>query len=139
MADPKQVDAFVNKMRDALKPYVANGACPGENYSLVGSSFNLESPIVNPDMEAKRAGCISMMFEQRAQQAHCVPVGEAFDYPGFPEVLSRFERDWLGRVPPNTMLGPAYDPAGQRIPQAFAVWRESTKDRIPQPKLARKK
>jgi hypothetical protein len=154
MADPAHVDDLMNKMRDAgqppthqplhapeteLQPYVCHGAVPGENYYLVGSSYNLESPIVNPDLEAKRAGCISMMLETRGQKAHCVPIAEAFDYPGFPEVLSRFERDWLGRVPPNTMIGPAYDPEGQRIPTAFAVWKESTKDRMTSPVMVRRR
>jgi hypothetical protein len=155
MADPTQVDDLMNKMRDAgqqpsqhqplhapnteLKPYVVNGAVPGENYYLVGSSYNLESPIVNPDLDAKRAGCISMLLESRAPQTHCVPVAEAFEYPGFPDVLSRFERDWLGRVPPNTMIGPAFDPEGHRIPTAFAVWKESTKDRTPQPVIAKRR
>jgi hypothetical protein len=106
-----------------LTPYKLADAWPGRNYALVGNSHYVEKRIISSanTMQNKRAACIAMMLEQGGPR-RCVFVTEALQNDGFIEVLSRFERDWLYRLPPHAVLGPAYNANGNMIEQSFAVW-----------------
>jgi len=106
-----------------LTPYKLADAWPGRNYALVGNSHFVEKRIIDSTntMQNKRAACIAMMLEQGGPR-RCVFVTEALQNEGFIEVLSRFERDWLYRLPPHAVLGPAYEANGNMIELSFAVW-----------------
>jgi len=104
-------------------PHKIRGSWPGEHYVLVGNSYNAEYRIVGTELEARRAGSIALMLEQRGGRCRCVALREALAFAGFYEVLSRFERDWLERISPDTLIGPAYDRYGTPVRIAFAVWR----------------
>ncbi|HEY9787675.1 MAG TPA: hypothetical protein V6D17_19965, partial [Candidatus Obscuribacterales bacterium] len=54
----------------------------------------------------------------------CVSVREALQDKDFVSVLSRFEHDWLTRLPATTLIGPAYDSNGRILSHSFAVWRK---------------
>lgn len=102
-------------------PYKSAGAWPGKEYILLGNSFNLES---TTELEQKqRAASLAKTFADNA----CMTVSELLNRPVFLTYLSRFERDWLQRMPEDTVLTPAFNANGVPVPQAFAVWRTATK------------
>lgn len=105
-----------------LTSHMENASWPGRSYILVGNSFNVEPTLKN--LKMKRAACIALMLQQGRHNRNCVPVREALEDQGFVEVLSRFERDWLRRIPETSLLSAAYDLDGSLIAQAFAVWRK---------------
>lgn len=116
---------------------------PGRNYALVGNSYHLETRITDPSNDQRRAACIAMTLDQGGHR-RCVFVTEALSNEGFNHILSCFERNWLNRVSPDTVIGPAYSPDGQLIAQSFAVWRciatkvaAATEDRMAVPAGAR--
>jgi hypothetical protein len=117
-----QSDPYEDKT-SALAPYRRHQVWPGERYTLLGTSYNLESRIFCRVLEERRAGCMAIVFESHGDRYSCIPVGQALAIEGLSDVLSGFERDWLEKLPDETLLGPAYSPAGQRIRTAFAVWR----------------
>ncbi len=104
-----------------VSAYIRANSWPGRNYALVGHSYNVEQKIVGTSFPIRRAACIAMMLEQGGLR-RCVFVTEALGHEGFTEVLSRFELDWLGKLPNDTVLGPAYASTGELIGQSFAVW-----------------
>ncbi len=104
-----------------VSAYMRANTWPGRNYALIGHSYNVEQKIVGTSFSIRRAACVAMMLEQGGLR-RCVFVTEALGHEGFTEVLSRFERDWLGKLPNDTVLGPAYTPTGELIGQSFAVW-----------------
>lgn len=109
-----------------LTPYKQASAWPGRTYLLVGNSYNVEVRFADSrNYDVKRRASIAMMFESKTHNRNrgCVALGDALRNQGFVEVLSRFEFDWLRRMPGETLIGPAYDRYGNLIPQAFAVWR----------------
>ncbi len=118
----------VDSLRRAmdLTPYKQASVWPGRNYLLVGNSYNVEMRFADTrNYDVKRRATIAMMFESKAHNRNrgCVALDDALRNEGFIEVLSRFEFDWLRRMPGETLVGPAYDRYGNLIPQAFAVWR----------------
>ena len=105
-----------------IEPYKRGNAWPGRTFMLIGNSFSVEQKIMHTSMSIKRSACIAMMLEQGGAR-RCVFVHEAMQHEGFVEVLSKFERLWLNKLPDDTVIGPAYAPTGELIGQSFAVWR----------------
>lgn len=108
-----------------LTPYKQASVWPGRNYLLVGNSYNVETRLAGRTYDVKRRASIAMMFESKDHKRNrgCVTLADALRNQGFIEVMSRFEFDWLRRMPDETLIGPAYDRYGNLIPQAFSVWR----------------
>ncbi len=116
-------DGELSLTRLEVGPYKRGNAWPGRNYMLVGNSFNVEQKIMSTAQPVKRSACIAMMLEQGGAR-RCVFVHEALQNEGFLEVLSKFERSWMVKLPEDTVIGPAYAPTGELIGQSFAVWRK---------------
>lgn len=106
-----------------IAPYIAANVWPGRNFALVGNSFYVERNVAGHQFAMKRAACIAMMLEQAKHTRRCVYLSDALQNEGFLEVLSRFERDWLSRLAPGTVIGPAYNARGELLGQSFSVWR----------------
>lgn len=120
----ENVDSLKRSMD--LTPYKQASVWPGRSYLLVGNSYNVEVRFADSrNYDVKRRASIAMMFESKSGNRNrgCVALEDALRNEGFVEVLSRFEFDWLRRMPSETLIGPAYDRYGNLIPQAFAVWR----------------
>lgn len=114
------------RRQSELMPYMAANVWPGRNFQLVGNSFNAEEHSSTRQFQLRRGACIAMMLMQGKETRRCVYLHEAMNNEGFIEVLSRFEIDWLKRLPLNTVIGPAYDGNGELLSQAFSVWRLQT-------------
>jgi hypothetical protein len=149
MSRPKEVNKLLNKLTDNVgkgplqplqpegrfehylmpendvSPYKTAGAWPGKSFVLLGNSFNLEAKVETAKTQTKRTASLAMMFEQARENRRCMYVGEALTNESFLEVLSRFEHDWLRRMPGDTVIGPAYDMNGTLIAEAFAVWKSA--------------
>jgi len=108
-----------------ITPYMKTAAWPGKSYLLVGNSFNTDVTFKRAD-KTRRAACIAVLVSKGAGRRNCVSLGEALADEGFATVLSRFEKQWLAKLPENTLIGPAYNERGKLIPQAFAVWRKES-------------
>jgi len=123
--------------RDNLKPFKNNQAWPGRNYILVGNSYNVEKRIIDTNGATRRTACIAVVLERGRANRKCVSIEEALKVPGFVECLSRFEYEWLKKQPPSTLLGPAFNDAGELVKESFAVWRreESYKATVKKPVL----
>lgn len=106
-----------------VTPYKKTDAWPGKSYLLVGNSYNMDLSYQEPTERSRRASCIALLLNTREGRRNCIPVADALSDVGFTSVLSRFEREWLSRMPDTALIGPAYDNQGNLIPRAFAVWR----------------
>jgi hypothetical protein len=106
-----------------LTPYKKSKLWPGKNYCLMGNSFNLEITNNSPRL-FQRISSIKLTLDQLSTQFRCMTVKDALTEPAFLHVLSRFERDWLGRLPAETLIGPAFNDRGELIETAFSVWRQ---------------
>ncbi len=98
-------------------PYKANDCYPGEKYLLVGASYNVE--ITTTKAKRTRINAIDTLFGKHST----ILASKALKNPGFYESLSHFERDWLSKVKPKTVLTRAYSDNGELVNDAFAVWR----------------
>ncbi len=101
-------------------------AYPGKEYLFVGHSYNVEGNVagkVAGNVQSKRSAAIAGLFTHN-KGSQWVGVKAAFDNKNFYEMLSRFERDWLQRLPETALVGPAVDEKGNMIPQSFTVWRK---------------
>ena len=107
-----------------ITPYKKTAAWPGKSYLLVGNSFNMDISIQAPVEETRRAACIALLVSRNSENRNCASLGEALCDEGFASILSRFEKQWLAKMPLTSQIGPAYDDKGKLIPQAFAVWRK---------------
>lgn len=116
-------DPLGSRQESQITPYRQAGDWPGCDFVLIGNSYNADSRLVGLEMEARRAGCLSLMFENLGGRNHCVTLADAMAFEGFTAILSRFERDWLEKLPGDTVIGPAYETGGRRIRTSFAVWR----------------
>jgi hypothetical protein len=110
-----------------LEPFKRYNAWPGNQYCLMGNSFNIDIKNGGPEGKVNRVNAVRDLF---ANNTHCLCLNEAFADQNFVNTLSRFERDWLSKLSPETMIGIAYDNRGSRIEEAFSVWR---KDFVPAP------
>lgn len=142
MSNKKDVKAFLGRLGSAvdangesgkalrsreelnLTPYVQNKVWPGKNYIYIGHSSNLEHRLVGTDVDKNRKTCLSLLFEAKGNQHYCVSVEQALTFEGFPEVLSRFEKDLLLRLPEGTVLSPAFNNEGERLQSSFTIWQE---------------
>lgn len=109
-----------------ITPFKAAHAWPGRSYLLVGNSFNVENEFADAITLNKRSARIALLLENGHGNRGCVAIGDALNDADFVEILSRFERDWLKRLPESTLIGPAYNQRGDLISQAFSVWRRES-------------
>lgn len=107
-----------------ITPYKKTAAWPGKSYLLVGNSYNTDKTFQKSREKTRRAACIALLINKGADRRNCVSLEEALLDEGFASVLSRFEKQWLAKLPETTLIGPAYNDKGKLIPQAFAVWRK---------------
>lgn len=107
-------------------PHKLAGTWPGKSFMLLGNSFNLEAKLSSGSVATtKRTASLAIMFELARETRRCVYLADALNNQSFLEILSRFETDWLRRMPPETVIGPAYNMKNELIGEAFAVWRSS--------------
>lgn len=107
-----------------ITPYKKTAAWPGKSFLLVGNSFNTDPNSQTQKQRRRRSGCIAVLVSRGTGNRNCVSLADALRDEEFMSVLSRFERQWLAKLPDTTLIGPAYDDKGKLIPQAFAVWRK---------------
>lgn len=100
-----------------VSPYQRARAYPGTTFILMGNSFNLEES----NDQQERSATLSQLFENPKEPL--IKLSQALKLRTLDAVLSRFERDWLSRLPEDTQIGPAFDSNGKPISEAFAVWR----------------
>lgn len=98
-------------------------AYPGKEFLFVGHSYNTECDAGSSSNSSKRSAAIATLLENGNKNNQWVTVKDAVGDHQFYGTLSRFEKDWLGRLPESTLVGPAIDEAGKVIPQSFTVWR----------------
>jgi hypothetical protein len=103
--------------------YREAGSYPGSTYFFVGHSYNVEHNCCGAQFNLKRKNAIKKVL-QSAGKNNALSVKAALEQPEFVAVLSRFEKDWLGRLPEGAMIGPAIDQEGKKIVQSFTVWRK---------------
>jgi hypothetical protein len=106
-----------------LTPYKQADAWPGGAYCLLGNSFNVAIEGSASASHQKRINAIHSTFAKTKNSSRFLSIGEALANTSFSDILSRFERDWLGRLRADTLLGPAYNERGELIQVAFSVWR----------------
>lgn len=107
---------------DSLQPYIRQKLWPGRNYLLAGLSYFSQYRIIGTSLETQRAGYLAVLCEH-GDRYHCVKLIDALSAEGFEELLNEDEQQWLSSLPEDTLIGPAYDNRGVRIPAAFAIWR----------------
>lgn len=112
---------------DDLKPYIRQKLWPGRNYLLAGHSYFSQYRIIGTSLETRRAGYLAVLYES-GDRYHCVKLSDALSAEGFDELLNEDERQWLTSLPSDTLIGPAYDNRGAKIPSAFAIWRTIEED-----------
>jgi len=127
-APSKQGVSIIIDRRKALpqpnfKHYREAGAYPGGSFFFVGHSYNVEHKCCGGQFKLKRQNAIKNVLEL-ASKHHTVAIKDALQNPEFFSVLSRFERDWLGRLPDTSLIGPAIDQEGTYIAHSFTVWRK---------------
>ena len=127
--DDAEVERAIERYQQLLNhiditPYKKTAAWPGKSYLLVGNSFNVDISLQEPLEKPRRAACIALLVSRNSENRNCASLGEALCDEGFASILSRFENQWLRKMPLTSMIGPAYDHKGNLIPQAFAVWRK---------------
>jgi hypothetical protein len=106
-----------------LAPYMQSKTWPGKEFMYIGHSQNLEHPLVGTEIHVQRSTCLALLFEAKGNKNYCVRVDDALKFNGFRDVLSRFEADMLRKMPPHTMIGPAYNENGELMATTFTVWR----------------
>lgn len=126
-----------NEPADDLKPYISQNLWPGKNYLLAGHSYFSHYRIIGTSLETRRAGYLAILCE-RGDRYHCVKVSDALSADGFEELLDEDEINWLTSLPDDTLIGPAYDTCGKRIPAAFAIWRFIEEDAPVHVEIARR-
>jgi hypothetical protein len=116
-----------------LTPFKRAEVWPGSGtFCLLGNSFDVAVTALGSEAYRRRASSIKTLLSKGKNSHSFVTVKDALSDTGFKEALSRFERDWLGRMKDDTILGPAYDERGELIEIAFSVWRH---DLVPHTKL----
>ncbi len=116
-----------NKPGDDLRPYISQNLWPGKNYLLAGHSYFSQYRIIGTSLETRRTAYLAVLSE-RGDRFGCVQLIDALDSDGFEELLNEDELHWLSSLPDDTLIGPAYDSCGKRIPAAFAIWRTIEED-----------
>lgn len=140
MSNKKDVEAFLGRLestaessKEALKsreelniaPYAQRNAWPGEAYVYIGHSSNLDNRLIGTEKDHQRKTCLALLFETKSDKHFCVSLEQAFAFGGFSQILSRFERDFLTRMPEGTIIGPAYSQSGEQLHSSFTIWQTS--------------
>lgn len=107
----------------SLTFYKRHGAFPGDGFTLVGYSCNVEYRLLGTESEARRKACITLMLERKGSSSQCMRLFDAFEFDGFLDILGDLEQNRLKQLPEETYIGPAFDRWGNRIRSAFAVWQ----------------
>ncbi|MBX9879002.1 MAG: hypothetical protein K2Y22_11145 [Candidatus Obscuribacterales bacterium] len=129
--------SYSSSQIDDVRPYIEQKLWPGKNYLLAGLSHFSQYRIIGTHLETRRAGYLAVLCE-RGDRFHCVRVCDALMADGFEEILGEDELHWLASLPADTLIGPAYDSCGKRIPTAFAIWRTIEQDAPIHLEIARK-
>lgn len=124
----KSWQALRSREEQHLGPYVRNKSWPGKSYMYIGMSENLEHKLLGTEIQLRRKTCIDLLFEAKGNEHFCVRLDKALEFEGFVDVLSRFEYELLSKMESHTMLGPAYDNHGERLPGIFTIWRALVED-----------
>jgi hypothetical protein len=106
-----------------VTPYKQALVWPGHNYCLMGNSFNIELGDASSPENIVRGIAIKSILSSTGSGIACLSVREALSRQEFLKVLSRFERDWLTRLRPDSLIGPAFNERGDLLHEAFSVWR----------------
>jgi|688.fasta_scaffold783330_1 hypothetical protein len=122
-------EALNSRQELHIANYMQSRTCPGPQYLYVGSSENLDSTPTGIEKRLQRNICLNLLFEAKGNEHHCVRLDLAMNFAGFAEGLSRFEKDFLKRMPAETMLGPSCDENGSRISGAFTIWKELSNEK----------
>lgn len=101
--------------------YRKKNSYPGEGFFFVGHSYNVENTAGNFTSQRKQA--IKQLLK-KANKNNTLSVKEALQQKEFVVILSRVERDWLGRLPEGALIGPAIEKDGSEIAECFTVWRK---------------
>lgn len=117
------MNALRGREQQCLAPYIQHGVWPGENFVYLGHSSNLEHRLLGTEAEFQRKTTMALLFEARGNASYCVRLEEAIKFEGFLETLSRFERQLLTQLPPETLLGPSYAANGSLIESSFTIWK----------------
>lgn len=112
---------------EGLRTYIDQKLWPGKNYLLAGLSYFSQYRILGTNLETRRAGYLAVLCE-KGDRFNCVSLCDALSAEGFAEILDEDELQWLTSLPADTLIGPAYDSCGKRIPTAFAIWRTIEQD-----------
>jgi hypothetical protein len=133
---PRTEQPQVERRRASLpqpdfKHYQKSQAYPGKEYLFVGHSYDAEHEHENADAtrQAKREKAIASVLKHCAEDSQWLPIKDAIGDKSFYEMLSRFEQDWLHRLPETVLIGPAIDDHGKLVPQSFTVWRKEMRRR----------
>jgi hypothetical protein len=133
---PRNEQPPVERRRASLpqpdfKHYQKSQAYPGKEYLFVGHSYDAEHEHENADAtrQAKREKAIAAVLKHCPEDSQWLPIKDAIGDKNFYEMLSRFEQDWLHRLPETVLIGPAIDDHGKLVPQSFTVWRKEMRRR----------
>ena len=124
-----RVEPKVDRRRASLPQpdfthYKKSKAYPGKDYLFVGHSYDAEHESSDTAQQSKREKAIAAMLKNCELDAKWLPIKNAIGEKNFHNVLSRFERDWLHRLPDTVLIGPAIDEKGKLIRESFTVWRK---------------
>jgi hypothetical protein len=103
--------------------YRKKNSYPGESFFFVGHSYNVEQSNGGGKFAQQRKSAIKLVLK-KASKTNTVSVKDALQQKEFVSVLSRVERDWLGRLPEGALIGPAIGKDGAEIDECFTVWRK---------------
>lgn len=112
-------------------PYKKINAYPGRNYFFVGHSYNVECNQPDRPSEKERAAAIKATLKLADKEHNFLSLPTALSHKSFQQVLSRFEREWLPKLPETVFIGPAINENGAIIPHAFTVWRKELRKSVP--------
>lgn len=112
-------------------------AYPGTSFFFVGHSYNVEHRCCSKQFDLKRRNAIKHVLAD-AKKFETVTVKEALQNEEFVAVLSRFERDWLTRLPETSLIGPAINEEGKPIKLSFTVWRKEQRKAVAKAKQGEK-
>lgn len=129
---PQEISPFLKSRQEfETLPYRQKNIHPGDDFVLIGNSFNTEPcPNVQEALQ-KRILCLKQLFGKvsnarnlnESMRLPSLKLEEAMTNASFLEILSRFEKQWLNKLPKDTLIGPAYDHHGEFIAASFSVWR----------------
>jgi hypothetical protein len=129
---PTEISPFLKSRQEfETLPYRQKNIHPGDDFVFIGNSFNTEPCLNTQEALAKRKLCLDQLFGTisnakdvgKSMRLPSLKLEEAMANANFLDILSRFEKQWLNKLPKDTLIGPAYDHYGEFIDVSFSVWR----------------